>query len=191
MNVEKAIWSAYLKNPCRLFSIRELSLYLNKSYPLIHQHVSRLISENKLSSKKVGKSILCYPNYNNSYSLLSLALAEEAHTSFSSSSYHNISLFQNFFSTQIFQGVLSAFISNDELVVILASANYKKDVEYSLSQTTFNKKVNYLTVDLIKNNIDLFLEKSFVLFGYEQFHVLIRAHYEIYASKHNLVKLHE
>ena len=147
MNVEKSIWSAYLSNPCRLFSIRELSIHLKKSYPLIHQHVSRLILEKKLLSKKIGKSILCYPNYNNSYALLSLALAEEEFTSSASSSQQHLSLFKNFFSTQIFSGVLSAFIAEDELVIVLANKICKSDLEKSLSQTTLDKKIHYVVLE--------------------------------------------
>lgn len=191
MNVEKAIWSAYIDNPCRLFSIRELSLHLKKSYPLIHQHVSRLIQENKLLSQKVGKSILCYPNYNNYYSLLSLALAEENNTSESKLSQQKISLFQNFFSSEIFSGLLSVFIANNELVIVVASDLYTKNINESLSQTTFSDKIHFISLDSVQSNVNLLLNKSVVLFGYEQFHLLIRSNYDLYASKYNLVKLHE
>lgn len=191
MNVEKTIWSAYLANPCRLFSIRELSLYLKKSYPLVHQHVSRLLSKNNLLSKTVGKSILCYPNYNNSYTLLSLALAEENYTSLQVLSSPSISLFKDFFSLQVFPGLVSAFIANDSLVLVIMNKSSQKKIEHFLSRTTLNKKIRYVLHDDVSIIVNLLLHKSVVLFGYEQYHLLIRANYELFASKHNLVKLHE
>lgn len=190
MNVEKAIWSAYIDNPCRLYSIRELALHLKKSYPLIHQHTSRLIKEGYFNSRKLGKSILCYPNYSHSYSLLSLASADERRVSLVSKADVHLSLLYSFFSTKFFSSVLSVFTTEKEIVVILAT-NDKEEIESSLSQTALSKPIRYVVLADVTNNVDLLLKKSFVLFGFEQFHALIRSNYELYASKHNLVKLHE
>lgn len=191
MSVEKAIWSAYLENPCRLYNIRELSLHLKKSYPLIHQHVSRLLLNRHLVSKTLGKSILCYPNYQDSYTLLSLALAEEKFLRDQIVVQPHLATLRDYFSSQIFPGVLSVFLANDDVVIILASKNDQRAVENSLSQTTLNKKIHYIIFNEVSSNVNLLLNKSLVLFGFEQFHSLIRLNYELYASKHNVVRLHD
>lgn len=192
MNIEHAIWSSYVKNPCRLFSIRELSLYLNKSYPLIHQHVTRLIKEQKLSSQVVGKSILCYPNLNNSYALLQLALAQEAQTKLLLTQDSSSRMLHQFFSTQQLKGVLSIWkTASHELVLFIADDSYKKSIEEVLSKTTLNMPIIFVTFSSLSSALNELIQAEIIFFGYEQFYHLIRLEYSSYASTHNLVKLHE
>ena len=191
MNVEKAIWAAYRDNPCRLFSIRELSLHLKKSYPLIHQHTTRLIQDKKLLTKKLGKSILCYPNYHHSYTLLSLALADQENTSQISRSNPDAFALYNFFSTKIVPGLLSAWISQEQLVLLISNKDVKKDIQNILSHTTFSAQIQFITIDSIAQHISFLVSKSFVIYGYEQYHQMIRLEYQQFASYHNVVNLNE
>lgn len=191
MSVEKAIWSAYKENPCRLFSIRELSVHLGKSYPLIHQHTTRLLQDKIFLSKTVGKSILCYPNYQHHYALLALAQADNDYAQEQSKCNDELLVLRHFFSQQIFVGVVSIWSTNDELVIVLAHEEFKKSVQDVLSKTTFNQKITFLTLNDKEKLVDSLVNKSFVLFGFEQYHILIRNNYASFASRFNLVNLDE
>ena len=74
---------------------------------------------------------------------------------------------------------------------VLAHDSFKKEIGDALSKTTLNKEVLYIQRKEIKNYIEELVNKEVLVFGYEQFHLLIRSHYERFASKHNLVRLHE
>lgn len=191
MNVEKAIWSAYVDNPCRLYSIRELAISLNKSYSLVHKHMSRLLVEKKMFSKTMGKSILCYPNYTNSSTLLFMGIAEANYTFELANENSSIQNLYSFFSNQVFTGVLSVFISEDDLIIILADDLYKKEVEKVLHSTTLKKSTHFILPKDLNSKTSILVNKSLVLFGFEQFHTLIRNNYSKFAGEFNLVKLHE
>lgn len=185
MGVEKAIWTVYMSNPCRLYSMRELSLQLKKSYPLIHQHMKRLLKDKKFLSKTVGKSVLCYPNYQHPYTLLKLAESEYDHVQSQEDSLV-ASLF-SFFTAHGVKGVLSSWITNEHLVCVVVDEDSKNALLDLTSKTTLRKKPLFIKASQLEEHIPLLIKKEYILHGFEFFHAQIKQFYREYASYSNVV----
>jgi hypothetical protein len=177
-NIENEIIALYSSNLVNIFSINQISKLLKKKYPYVNKKVGYLIENNVLNKIEVGKSYLCSLNLNNDKTLFLLSFNEILKKEFFKFNDKTINkeYFENFINNNsINLGILSVFLSKDNIIFIVNDLKYRRKIEDKFSNCIVIDQ-NELS-DLLIEKPDFF-ENYIVLYGYEKFFELIKHNFE-------------
>ena len=157
MKTEKKILKYFIETKTEK-TIRELSKEIKSDYKITHTAIKRLIEKNIISSKKVGKSILC--GLNNNYNIQIYEVENQ----------RKDELLKNKNLNQLYLEVMNKINSNFFIFLVFGSYANKRqtnksdiDLIFISNEKNFEKRIgNILELLPIKTHFFVFSEEEFI-----------------------------